>query len=424
MGFKTKFVVIGGRSGVGKTTLIKNLMVLYPNTFKRPISYTTRARRNGEDKSEYIFISESKIKELHEQGKLANLDLNYGNYYAMDKERLIQDMQNQNHIIIKEIHPRYHGNIKTLAGEDCISVLIKGLDPEVTIRERSTEDDSYYETIKEDEFDLIFLTDKSSSPEENARSFYLRLMAYINTAKMFPSAKSIDERNAYGYSKVAVEFTEEKRITTRNFHEASKAFWSQFIDGLSANKTVLELGPGNGWLRSSFVWPPTNYRCVEISSNMCPVQNTSETILASARCIPVKSQSVDCVVASLADSYFYPEVLCEVNRILKDGAEFVVTLPNKEWADNLRGTNNHETSFLLNNGEAATVFSFTFSDEEIKFLAKDCGFLIHQLVHLRGIELRGNKISPAITCAAENSGKSIDDLNIITAMIWRKERDN
>lgn len=424
MSFKAKFVAIGGKSGVGKTTLVKNLIMFYPNTFRRPISYTTRKRREGEDKSEYIFISEDEMKALHKQGKLTNLDLNYGNYYAMDKDRLIQDMESLDLIIIKEIHPQYHSKIKKLAGDNGISVLIKGLESETDIRGRSIEDDNYYELHGEDEFDLVYVYDKNSSQEDNAKNFYRRLQVYISMAKMFPPANEIDTKNAVGYSKVAAEFTEERRITTRNFHEVSKVFWSSCIEGLHIGDTVLELGPGNGWLRSSFVWPTVNYCCIDIASSMKSVSNTLNGIVASARCIPMESKSVDCVVASLADPYFYPEMLCEVNRILKEEAVFVATLPDKEWADNLRGASNHKTSFLLDNGNAATVFSFTFSDEELKSFAEECGFLIRQLIHLRGIELKESEISPAITKAAEKASKSIDDLNIITALIWKKRKED
>lgn len=424
MSFKSKFVAIGGKSGVGKTTLIKNLIISYPNIFKRPISYTTRSRRSGEDKSEYVFVSEDEIKALYKQGKLANLDLNYGNYYAMDKDRLFEDMEGSDLIIIKEIHPQYHCNVKKLAGNDCISVLIKGLDSETDVRGRNIEDDKYYTTHGEEEFDLVYVYDKNSSQEDNAKIFYRRLMVYINMANMFPPAKKVDKKNAIGYSKVAAEFTEERRITTRNFHDISKAFWCSFIEELDINETVLELGSGNGWLRSSFVWPSTNYCCVDIASSMKSVSNTDDAIVSSARCIPVRSKSIDCVVASLADPYFYPEMLCEVNRVLKEGALFVATLPDKEWADNLRGANNNETSFLLDDGNTATVFSFTFSDEEIKLLAKECGFTICQLIHLRGIELKENEISPAISKAAENADKTIDDLNIVTAIIWQKRNED
>ena len=51
MSFKAKFVAIGGKSGIGKTTLINSLIAIYPSIFRRPISYTTRQRREGEDKS-------------------------------------------------------------------------------------------------------------------------------------------------------------------------------------------------------------------------------------------------------------------------------------------------------------------------------------------------------------------------------------
>lgn len=423
MSFKTKFVAIGGKSGIGKTTLINSLIAVYPNIFKRPISYTTRQRREDENKSEYIFISTDEIKLLYEQGKLANLDLNYGNYYAMDKTRLEQELKSENFIIIKEIHPQYHNNVKKLVGEGCISVLVKGLESDVDIRGRATEDDSFYEIYREEEFDLIYMYDKNRSKEDNAKTFYRKLMAYINTAEMFPPSKIIDVKNVTGYSKVANEFTEEKRITTKNFHKISQNFWEHFIGKLHIGDSVLELGPGNGWLRNRFEWPVVNYNCVDITSNMKAVLNMANGIVASARCIPIMGKSIDCVVASLADPYFYPEVLCEVNRILKDEALFAVTLPDKEWADNLRGVGNHKTSFSLDEGDLATVFSFTFSDEEIAMLAEQCGFSINQLTHLCGVELGDDEISPAITKAAEKANKSIDGLRIITAIILKKRKE-
>lgn len=419
MSFEAKFVAIGGKSSVGKTTLINNLVYLYPGLFKRPTSYTTRPRRVGEDESEYFFISKSEMKVLHEQGKLANLDLNYGNYYAMDKYGLLRDMESLDTIIIKEIHPRYHEKMKNLLGDNCISALIIGLEAESKGGERNSEDDDYYRVHTKNEYDIVYTYDKSISPEDNAKDFYRRLLAYINTAKQFPPAKSIDEKNTIGYSKVATEFTEEKRITTRNFHEASKKFWDSVISKIHGGRTVLELGPGNGWLQKSFTWPNVNYLCADIVSDMEAVSRSKSGLQASARCLPLRARSVDYVVASLADPYFYPEMLCEVNRILKEGAHFIATLPDKEWADNLRGANHHETSFLLDSGLTATVFSFTFSDSEIINLAENCGFLVCHLLHFEGT-LLGNEISPAITRAAEKAGKPISNLRVITAIVLEK----
>lgn len=422
MNFKSKFVAIGGKSGVGKTTLIQSLVMAHSDVFSRPLSYTTRAKRMDDDKSEYVFITKDEIIRLYEQGKLANLDLNYGNYYAMDRDKLLQDMNSTNRIIIKEIHPKYHYNIKELIGDNYISVLIKELTPQGDIRGRGAEDDRYYAEHNENEFDLVYMYDKSTSKEENANNFYQRLMVYINTCTVFPPAKDIDTQNALGYSKVAAEFTEERRITTRNFHDVSKTFWNSFVNTLNIRERVLELGSGNGWLRYSFDWPDVNYYCVDIAAGMKSVLNTENGLTASVRCIPIKSKSIDCVVASLADPYFYPEMLCEINRILKDEALFVATLPDKEWADSLRGEKNHKTSFVLDSGDTATVFSFTFSDEEFKYLAKECGFSVCKLEHFSGAELRRSEISPAITSAAEKKNKPVDDLNIITAIIWKKRK--
>ena len=236
MSFNTKFIAVGGKSGVGKTTLIKNLILLYPNRFKRPISYTTRRKRPEEDDTEYLFLSESEIKLLYEQGKLANFDYNYGNYYAIDRSQLMNSIDSKDLILIKEIHPQYHYKIKELLGEDCISVLIKGFESEIDNREHRFEDEEYYKLHKDDEYDLIFWYDKSITQEENAVLFYQRIMVYAEEYSVFPPARIIDGDNFTGYSKVADEFTEEKRITTRNFHEVSQSFWRTFICGLKKMK--------------------------------------------------------------------------------------------------------------------------------------------------------------------------------------------
>ena len=51
----TTLVMVGGKSGVGKTTLVNGIIKAFPGLFDRPISYTTRKQRENEDSSEYIF---------------------------------------------------------------------------------------------------------------------------------------------------------------------------------------------------------------------------------------------------------------------------------------------------------------------------------------------------------------------------------
>ena len=143
------------------------------------------------------------------------------------------------YLTLDAIHPQYHNNVKKLVGEDCISVLVNGLESDADIRGRATEDDSFYEIYREEEFDLIYMYDKNRSKEDNAKIFYRKLMAYINTADMFPPSKIIDVKNVTGYSKIANEFTEEKRITTKNFHKVSQNFWEHFIGKLHIGDSVL-----------------------------------------------------------------------------------------------------------------------------------------------------------------------------------------
>lgn len=125
---------------------------------------------------------------------------------------------------------------------------------------------------------------------------------------------------------------------------------------MEKNKKILELGPGNGWLRNSFSWPEVKYYCLDITENMAAIANEENGIVASVRCILVESRSMDYVFASLDDPYFYPQVLYEVHRILKDKGWFALTLPDKEWADNLRGKGNNTTTFVLDKGTEGTFY--------------------------------------------------------------------
>ena len=54
-------VMVGGRSGVGKTSIIDFLVKNQGERYARPLSYTSRLKRNGEGCEEYNFISEEKM---------------------------------------------------------------------------------------------------------------------------------------------------------------------------------------------------------------------------------------------------------------------------------------------------------------------------------------------------------------------------
>lgn len=81
-------VMVGGRSGVGKTSIIDFLVKNQGERYARPLSYTSRLKRNGEGCEEYNFISEEKMILMRDEGRFLNFDCVYGNYYAIAKKSI------------------------------------------------------------------------------------------------------------------------------------------------------------------------------------------------------------------------------------------------------------------------------------------------------------------------------------------------
>lgn len=140
------FVLVSGRSGAGKTTLIENI---YNHGFRRPVSYTTRKKRSNKDE-EYIFVTKAEILELYDRGDLINLDICYNNYYGISRESI--DLILEDGLIpIKEIHPSNLAKIKEKY--KCVLVLI--CKNELEDRGRKEADMCFYRSIREDDFDII-----------------------------------------------------------------------------------------------------------------------------------------------------------------------------------------------------------------------------------------------------------------------------
>ena len=81
-----KPIIILGPSGVGKSTLIKELNVKYPDSFGFSISYTTRAPRKGEQHGiNYFFVSKNDFEKLIDQDDFIEWCEVHGNYYGTAK---------------------------------------------------------------------------------------------------------------------------------------------------------------------------------------------------------------------------------------------------------------------------------------------------------------------------------------------------
>lgn len=416
-------IMVGGKSGVGKTSIIDFLINNWETLYERPISYTSRKKRTEEKSKEYVFSDLDTMIEKKQQGDFVNFDYAYGNYYAMEKASL-ESIILRNKIPIKEIHPRNHNNLLSIY-PNSISVLIKSNDSVDLRDDRLLIDDDYYKNLDESIFDVIFYNDKSLSVKENAYYFNLRLKNFLKYRSRFPKICEMDSMNYKGYSLIAEEFTEEKRITTHNFHTLSQQFFISVDNRYVNDETlVLEIGPGQGWLKKSCLNNTTRYDVLELTEKMASYNNSADNvIISSAARTHIDSDKYDVVFSSLGDPYLHIETLCEVYRILSIGGYFAFSIPAKQWAEYLRGRNKETTTFVSEDGEEATTFSFVFDEKVLKELLTDCGFKVEQLLSINGKELKNNRevISPAIIAAAQNYNTQIEKLDIVTVCLCKKE---
>ena len=182
---------------------------------------------------------------------------------------------------------------------------------------------------KDNNYD-IRLNISGLSPKEAAKYLIKRVFALKIHLSKHIHPTLIDEINKIGYNKIAMEFTDDLRITTRNFHDASLKFWKSTLKKYSNRKlknNVLELGVGNGWLFQNIRNFSHNIYGLEISDHM-QSSYCVKTIVSSARNIPVRSSFFNLVVGSLIDPLLNPETFLEVDRVLVPGGEFLFTVPS------------------------------------------------------------------------------------------------
>ena len=83
---KNRLIVLSGPSGVGKGTIVKEL--LKKGGYALSVSCTTRAKRNGEKEGvSYFFVSEEKFKETIASGGFLEYNNHFGNFYGTPKAK-------------------------------------------------------------------------------------------------------------------------------------------------------------------------------------------------------------------------------------------------------------------------------------------------------------------------------------------------
>lgn len=417
---KNFLVLVGGRSRIGKTSIVNKLIELFPEKYQRPISYTTRPRRKDESAKEYRFVTLESFSSLSASDNFVTVDEAYGNLYGISTTSINQVFSSDK-TPIKEVHPANFNKMKKKYAK-VVTVLVEG---RVTGEdERMDEDEDFYSSLDFSLFDIIIRNDRTNSIEALALELHKALNSLFSFCEKYPLPSQIDSLNRRGYDTIASEFTDDKRVTTHNFHTSSIPFFEYAVNNyIREGDKVLEIGPGQNWLSSNFHFPEIDYHSVDVSGNMMKHlgTNNGRDIVGSIRNTFFPSGFFDIVIASLADPFFYPASLSEIYRIVKTGGRFIFTIPSSEWSSCIREKGNaNKTKFLLSDRSYSEVFSFTYSLEELRNMLVDGGFQIVYSAELTMDRSFEGEISPAISMAAQKKAVDIYDLVILNALICTK----
>lgn len=162
-----KIYCVMGKSSSGKDTIYKRLLENEELALKTIVIYTTRPMRDGEREGvEYHFVSEEKMRELEEQGKVIekrSYDTVYGiwNYFTVDDGQA--DTKNGSYIIIGTLES--YEKVKAYYGEEIVEPVYIQVDDGVRLM-RAINREMQQSEPKYEEMCRRFLADAKDFSEE------------------------------------------------------------------------------------------------------------------------------------------------------------------------------------------------------------------------------------------------------------------
>lgn len=119
-----KIIVISGPSGVGKTTLYKQILELFSEMIGFSISATTRPMRNSEIcGKDYYFLSEERFHKLIQEKAFVEWEQVHGKYYGTLKTELNRIRKEGKHCLL-DLDVKGGINIKEIFGAQAFLIFI------------------------------------------------------------------------------------------------------------------------------------------------------------------------------------------------------------------------------------------------------------------------------------------------------------
>ncbi len=120
-----KIIIITAPSGAGKTTILKQIMQLYPQ-LRFSISACTRAPRSGEiDGKDYHFLSVTDFQNMISNSEFLEWEMVYQDKYYGTPKSEITRISNDGNIPIVDIDVKGALNIKKMYGDQSLSIFIQ-----------------------------------------------------------------------------------------------------------------------------------------------------------------------------------------------------------------------------------------------------------------------------------------------------------
>lgn len=135
-------VIVSSPSGAGKTTLTKRLLIEFADQLEFSVSYTTRARRQGEvDGRDYHFVTLERFEEMVRNHEFAEHAFVHGNRYGT-AQAPVEAALKAGRDIIFDVDWYGGGNLAAIWPQDSLKVFI--LPPDIAtldarLRQRATD---------------------------------------------------------------------------------------------------------------------------------------------------------------------------------------------------------------------------------------------------------------------------------------------